>query len=609
MREKRAQVTIFVIVAVVIVAAVVLFLVLRDGSKNQSELPSDFEAPYLEFVSCLEDELSISVDLLESQGGYIYPIEFEAGSTYAPLSNQLNFVGTNIPYWYYISANGFGVEQVPTKESMESEIERFVSERIGGCDLGDYSLEGFSLELGEPVVSATINTESVEAKIDMNFFVSKGIESARIGNHDIVIGSYLGRLYESALKVYEKEQSELFLESYGVDTLRLSAPVDGVEITCSPLVWNAQQVREDLFSNLEANVYSLSNYKEEGDYFFVDLGVSERVNFITSSEWPNNFEVLPGEDVVLISEPVGNQGGLGILGFCYVPYHYVYNVDYGVLAQVSWEDETFQFPMAVVIKGNKEREAVPSVGNVEEVSDFCKYKNVDAQITTNDFNFNRVDSTIYYECASSRCLIGETENGILNAEFPQCANGIITAKAQGYEDSTIAYSSLNPGSVELVLKELHPLEINLFVDGSYYDGEAIIYFLGNDSSKTVVYPSTKAVELIEGGYEIQVYIYENSSLVLGESVQEQCVEVPRGGIGGVIGLTKEECYEVVIPEQVITNALSGGGTQEYYFLDNRLSSSSTINIKVGSLIEPKTLEELQFNYIAFDDKGVEVDFS
>ena len=54
-------------------------------------------------------------------------------------------------------------------------------------------------------------------------------------------------LYQSALTVYNYEQSTLFLENYTIDVLRNYAPVDGVDITCSPLTWNAN----DIVSKLE----------------------------------------------------------------------------------------------------------------------------------------------------------------------------------------------------------------------------------------------------------------------------------------------------------------------------------------------------------------------
>ena len=39
---------------------------------------------------------------------------------------------------------------------------------------------------------------------------------------------------------------------------------------------------------------------------------------MNSRYWPYAFEVSPTQGDILIANPVGNQEGLGILGFCYV---------------------------------------------------------------------------------------------------------------------------------------------------------------------------------------------------------------------------------------------------------------------------------------------------
>ena len=72
-------------------------------------------------MSCLEEEALLGISVLGSQGGYIDIPAFEPGSQYAPFSNQLDFLGNPIPYWYYVSSNGVQKEQVPKKSDMEKQ--------------------------------------------------------------------------------------------------------------------------------------------------------------------------------------------------------------------------------------------------------------------------------------------------------------------------------------------------------------------------------------------------------------------------------------------------------------------------------------------------------
>ncbi len=610
MKNKRAQVTIFIIIAIILVVGIVSFFLLRD-QLSITRIPTSLQPIYTNFLSCLEEDTLVGVSVLESQGGYIELPEFEPGSLHMPFSSQLNFLGNPIPYWYYVSGNGIEKEQVPTKKNMETELEDFIEERIRNCNLDEYYDEGFEIEFGEPNVLVSISNNDVDVKLNMRMNIRKGDDTASVNVHKLSVKSKLGTLYNSAKEIYDKEQKNLFLENYAVDFLRLYAPVDGVDITCSPEIWNANEIFDSLREAIEMNTFALrtksASYSKESKYFVVDINVKEDVRFINSQDWPSAFEVLPSEGNVLLANPVGNQPGLGILGFCYVPYHFVYNIKYPVLVQVSNEAEIFQFPLAVVIQGNKPREALETTAGSAEV-DLCKYKNTPVLVKTYDNSLNPVDAEISYECFGEKCNIGTTSEGTLNSEFPQCVNGYVIARADGFEDTRQILSTTNAGSVGIVLDRLYKKNVRLKLDGISYNNEAVIYFVSDRGTKTVVYPEQNSVELIEGEYEVQVYIFRDSSIKLPETSYEECIKVPRSGIGGLFGLMQEKCFDVSIPSQIISNALAGGGKQKYYILESELQSSSSIEINAESLSVPSTLEELQNNYLAFEDKDLDIYF-
>jgi len=353
--------------------------------------------------------------------------------------------------------------------------------------------------------------------------------------------------------------------------------------------------------------YSLRN--KENEYFIVDVSVDADVRFINSKDWANSFEVSPSEGSILIAKPVGNQPGLGILGFCYVPYHFVYNVRYPVLIQLYSGEEIFQFPVAVVVQGNKPREALDASAVEIGVPELCKYKNTLVEVNTYDTKLNPVEADISYECFGEVCNIGRTKQGSLEEEFPQCVNGYILAKSDGFEDAKYLYSVTESGSVDIILDKLYEMNVELKLDGNNYQKDAMINFISDKFSKTVVYTKQKTVELSEGLYEVQVYIYKNSSLKLEETTYEQCIEVPQSGLGGFFGLTKEKCFDIEIPSQIISNVLSGGGKENYYILEDvDLKGKKIIEINAESLDLPKSVEDLQDNYLLFEDKGLEISF-
>lgn len=604
--QTRGQVTIFIIIAVVIVALVGIYVAFSQGLINRG-LPTSFEPAYASLVNCLQEETETGINILESQGGYIELPAFESGSSYMPFSSQLSLAGNPIPYWFYVSGNGIPREQVPSKADMEEQLAIFVSERIRDCNLREYHDEGFLISIGEPEASASIENREVRINLEMSLTMERGNETAVLSRHKTAVDSRLGELYDAARAVYEEEQDKLFLEQRGVDILRNYAPVDGAEISCAPLTWSADQVFNNIQEGIDANMAALKNRGAEEDYFALNLPVKDNVRFITSRNWPNAFEVLPGDNSQMIAMPVGNQPGLGILGFCYVAYHYVYNVKYPVLIQVgSAGEEVFQFPVAVVIQGNLPREPTNTTAFGDLAPELCKHKNTEIQIKTYDTSFRPVESQVSYECFGNVCSIGQTEVGTLKEDFPQCANGYVIARAEGFKETRYLFSTIQSGSLDVIMDRVYPTGVELLVDGKAYTGEAMVTISSDYTSQTLFYPWQDVVELGEGMHEIQVQIFKNSTIHLGATTKEQCVQVPNGVLG-IFGLTKDKCFEIQVPEQTISRALAGGGNQEKYILETDLARGKTLQIDSASLPTPTSVDQVSNNYLVFEQSGLEVE--
>ncbi len=605
MHFKGGQVTIFIIVAILLVSGTILFFMFR-GSFGEVQIPANLQPVYDSFLDCLNEEIAVGIDVLESQAGYIYLPDFESGSNYMPFSSQLDFAGSAVPYWYYVSGNNIQKEQIPSKNKMEEDLDRFIETELIDCNFERFYDEGFEIIFGESKVNSKILDEKVEVSLNLDFGIKRGEESIIVSKHKTEVKSELGKLYDSAREIYEYEQKTLFLENYGVDILRLYAPVDGVELSCSPLTWNAEEVFEDLRVAIESNVLALNVIEDK--YFDLDLPVSQDVRFINSRSWPNGFEVSPTEGVMMIASTVGNQPGLGALGFCYAPYHFVYNVRYPILVQISGESETFQFPLAIVLQGNMPREALEGSAVDVEIVPLCEQQNIPVKVSVYDTNLNSIDAEISYKCANTKCNVGESEFGFIEGKFPQCVNGFLIAKAEGYRDKSQILSVISPTEIDIFLDKTYELDVNLKLGGKDYDGQATITFISEEGSKTVVYPEQTTVELSEGQYEIKTYIYRESSIKIGKTTTRKCVEVPQSGLGGFFGFTREKCFNFDFPEQIISNALAGGGTQNYFILESELSGSSTIEITAGSLPVPTTIQQVQDNYLLFEDKSLGINF-
>ncbi len=623
--NNRGQTTIFIIIAIILVASVIVFFAVREKIPVIGGMPQDFQPAYSYFLDCIEGLAERGADIAGVQGGYIYPPEFEPGSDYAPFSSQFDFMGFPVPYWYYLSQNGFIKEQVPKKSEIEKQLEQFIENKIkdGKCNLAQFANQDIAVELGEPKVNVDISDNQIKTNVKMNFAISKGELSARKTNHEVIINSKLGKFYDRAVKIYNHEKQTAFLENYGIDVMRLYAPVTGTELSCSPLIWNPQEVSDDLKQALSANIQALKvkgnyyNLNQENDRYFVledldlDLAQGEAVDFLYSEQWPSKIEIWPVENEMMVAEPVGLQAGLGALGFCYVPYHFVYDIYYPVLVQIYDKEEMFQFPVAVIIDKSVPREALEGASAVVQTKDeTCNYKNTLVNVYTYDNELQPVEADITFRCSDTECNMGKTEivgnDAKLSTEFPQCINAYITARAEGYRDSNYIISTNQPATADILMNKLYKLDVKLQVDGLSSQDMALITFAGENYQTTIVYPEQEKIELSEDDYEVSVSIYSDSSLKIPESTTHKCIDVPRGGLFGLFGATKEKCIDITIPEQEIPSSLVGGGKSQEYILDSQLKSAAEIVIDAPSLPTPSSLEELGQNYEIFETQKINV---
>src|SRR3989338_3592292 len=124
---KKAQITIFIILAVLVAGGIIAYISIRER-EGIEKIPANFQKIEERYLSCLKDSTEAGVGILEEQGGFIYLPDFEPGSEHIVTGSQLDFFGSGIPFWYYASGNNIIKEQAPTKEMMERQLEKYIEE-------------------------------------------------------------------------------------------------------------------------------------------------------------------------------------------------------------------------------------------------------------------------------------------------------------------------------------------------------------------------------------------------------------------------------------------------------------------------------------------------
>jgi len=614
--SKKGQMTIWIIVAILVVGIIAFYFLFFRIGENVNIQDSEFNLIFSSYDDCIRKNTENAISIIGTQGGRIDVGDFSPGSEYMPFSSHLNFLGFPVPYWYYLSGNGLIKENVPTKKNMEEEIASFLKLKLSECDLSKYKSQGYRIDIyGEPEVKVSINDLDVSVVVSNEIVVSKEEKQERRTQHRIKINSKLGKFYNIARGIYEKEKRDAFLENFSLDILRLYAPFDGVELSCSPQIWRTSDVFKSIREGLEANINSLkvkgkgsSSVKDKRkNYFIVDYSTEENVNFVYNSRWPTKIEIYGDgvNDVLMVAEPVGTQEGMGIMGFCYSPYHFVYDVAFPVLIQIYDDEELFQFPVAVIIDKNMPRNSlISSPINEEPDFDLCKERIQDVEVTLRNINLNLIEGNLSFQCFNQKCALGSTTQGKYVGKAPICLNGILEAKAPGYATKKVIFSTNEEEEKEIIMDREYEVELKLRANNRILNDNAIISFNGNRTVTTAL-PEGSRVMLSEGSYNVVVYIFGNSSITLPGSVKTQCIDVPSSGLLGFFGVKKEKCYNVEIPETKIESALIGGGKGEIYLLPSDLEKG-TIILDVGKWGSPSSLEEFQKNYEKFETSGVSI---
>jgi len=602
---KKGQLTIFIIIALLIVSGVITFVLLKNKIVKEN-IPSTIQPVYNSLESCFQNLGEEGIYILESQGGYIYLPDYQKGSYNFPSSSYLKFMGNNIPFWDYFSSTSTEKKQIPSKEEMEIQLKKFIESKIINCDFSTNYNQGFEININNVNVSPMIQNNKliIDSTLDLN--VTLNNQSFLINNYKTEIKSNLGSLYDDALKVYSQEEQNLILENYTIDALRLYAPVDGFEVSCSPKIWNIYTIYSDLKEALELNIQLISSENknpksENGKYFYRDFKTQSKVNFLTLQDWPIFLEVNPSEGNLLIANPIGNTPELSILGFCFIPYHFVYSLNYPILVQLSKEGETFQFPIVIYINKNKPKTALTEDVNSSSI-DICSNKVTPITAKVYDNKGNLIPFDINFECINENCYIGNSSTGNSTFLFPECVNGVVTISSNNFLDSKIILdNTLQESELESYLIPTYSLGVQVFLDNKIINEEALISFSTDDISKTLFYPNEKRINLSEGIYNISIKVYKPSSINVPETETEICTPI-KSGIKGLLGISENSCSKIKIPSQFMSNVpIAGGSINNYYISEDQLKNTNDIQISVESLKTPTDLLSVEQNILSVDE--------
>jgi len=493
MRNKKGQITIFIIVGIIILAGVGLYTAIRTETikgklapeieLSIEEVPIEFR-PVRSFIeNCLTEISKEGLTKLGERGGFIkeqYLLEPDA----VPFSPGSDY---SIAYWWHLSspnncAGNCQFTSIPedklflkkgnNRVSIESQLEDYIKENLGFC-LNNFETlrsQGFQIEeKGDITPTVTVVEE------DIIIFLEYPIEAEKTGKESLekfLVRTPLNiqRIYQIAKDLSEMQGTHHFLER---DVLNLIVGFSGVSRDKLPpmddtkirigneITWQKTEVKQDLKEMLTSyikllQVYGTSNYEFRsfpgnslleslynggmlvpGSDDYADLEI--RFNYLPL--WNIYFDMNCDGETCKPESIVSDL--VALIGVQH--YSFIYDLSFPVLVEIydpsalNSQGYRFKFFLEGNIRQNEPMttDFRPIEGVFIESTMLCdENKRTSGEITINAKDYvtdEPLDNVqIAYSSLEENCLIGTTEDGTFKGKFPVMLGGTINFLKEDY---------------------------------------------------------------------------------------------------------------------------------------------------------------------------------
>jgi hypothetical protein len=184
--NKRAQVTIFIIIAVLIIASAALVFVFKDKI-GIGIFSSNSDPVYLFVQNCVQETGEDAVQFITQNGGYLFPPTLSTPD--------------GIPYYLHNKK-----DYMPTKERIGEEISDYIKNSISYCTDGFTNFPDLNITEGEIKANAKIEDEKIILDVTYPLIVKKGESTKKLENfNNINIKARIGIVYNSIQNIIQEQ--------------------------------------------------------------------------------------------------------------------------------------------------------------------------------------------------------------------------------------------------------------------------------------------------------------------------------------------------------------------------------------------------------------------
>ncbi|MBR9700064.1 hypothetical protein GOV09_06410 [Candidatus Woesearchaeota archaeon] len=605
---KKAQVSVFIILGLIVLFSVVLFLYFKSTFMiTEPDVLTEKLHPVQRFVeSCAEQSLDDALSIISQQGGFIdIPTAIDLNPSRYVNPDGLGII--KMPFWFYK-----GKRYSPSIDSVQQEIKEYVEEHTHECINGFlvFKEEYTIVELDDMTVDAFLNRDDVTVVLDYPIRVSYKANNSHALLEDFRAKRdvRLRKIIETGNKLLDVELNTFWLENFTINLMATNqdVPFTDMLFRCGELSWRVSDVKEEVEEMLTVNLprvrikgtdhvpfqRPLKDYEKLLEYTMDDIADRNfpenapidafeylRMYWDINVEEPTlsiGLQTVPKIGIELIARPHDNgilksnliEGQKEYMRFlCINVYHFLYDVNYPV--KVTLRDGfayggngyTFTFVLPVTIKNNEpfkenyglelftsntfDRGFCDQTG--EEIYDIRVYGKEDGL-----YNIELNDVNVSLQCFKYNCDLGRTipDNGAyrLRTTLPEgCANPFITAEKAGYLP---AKAQLTENMLELDITKLKNVDFRSVYRRYNSDGDSIgpAEELEDDMQVTI--------EIAQGDYyQYKTYPSEDNmiNLIDGDAEYDLNIILTQGDeiVGGYNGKWSASGGDVVIAESVV----------------------------------------------------------
>ena len=195
--NKRGQIAIFVIVAIVIVGAII---VLFAYPKISSVGTSSETSPEQYLRECIQQDVKNSIKLLAEQGGEQNP------------TGYINYLDTKIKYLCYISGNFRPclIQQPMLITNFEKELSTMLTSKLDSCAkrlITEYEARGYSVSSSEISSEVSLGSGKVSLKFNAPMTITREETSRKFDNFEVNIDSKIYDLLSIATSIMDYEST------------------------------------------------------------------------------------------------------------------------------------------------------------------------------------------------------------------------------------------------------------------------------------------------------------------------------------------------------------------------------------------------------------------